>query len=433
VRRRTSPGLTGQRSQRSRRAGTALAAAAALLLSGAGLLTTAGTAAADDPGGLQAQIDAAKTELATLQDQTEQVAERMNAARIAQGGAERKAAAAQARLREVDVDVAAQRAAIGDLAVRSFEAATDRTITLLGSQDPAVFLARASDLAEVARTRTQALDALRAASKRQTDARTAASTAVAESSQVTAQVAAEQRSVEAGLASQRRVLGDLQARQAELVRQAEEAARKAAAEQAAAEAQAAADRRAADARAEQQRLDAQAAAVAAASVPVAATTPAPTGQSVTEVAVLPTGTTLPSPTAAVAQAAPPAAEAPPAPPVRSGDAASVAIAAARAQLGKPYVYGAAGPDSFDCSGLTQWAYGKAGIALSHYTGAQWNEGRHVSQSELAPGDLVFFYSDLHHVVIYVGGGEMIDAPHSGASVRQEPLFGGYAGAVRPGG
>jgi len=433
VRRRTSPGLTGQRSQRSRRAGTALAAAAALLLSGAGLLTTAGTAAADDPGGLQAQIDAAKTELATLQDQTEQVAERMNAARIAQGGAERKAAAAQARLREVDVDVAAQRAAIGDLAVRSFEAATDRTITLLGSQDPAVFLARASDLAEVARTRTQALDALRAASKRQTDARTAAGTAVAESSQVTAQVAAEQRSVEAGLASQRRVLGDLQARQAELVRQAEEAARKAAAEQAAAEAQAAADRRAADARAEQQRLDAQAAAVAAASVPVAATTPAPTGQSVTEVAVLPTGTTLPSPTAAVAQAAPPAAEAPPAPPVRSGDAASVAIAAARAQLGKPYVYGAAGPDSFDCSGLTQWAYGKAGIALSHYTGAQWNEGRHVSQSELAPGDLVFFYSDLHHVGIYVGGGEMIDAPHSGASVRQEPLFGGYAGAVRPGG
>ncbi len=433
MRRRTSPGLTGQRSQRSRRAGTALAAAAALLLSGAGLLTTAGTAAADDPGGLQAQIDAAKTELATLQDQTEQVAERMNAARIAQGGAERKAAAAQARLREVDVDVAAQRAAIGDLAVRSFEAATDRTITLLGSQDPAVFLARASDLAEVARTRTQALDALRAASKRQTDARTAAGTAVAESSQVTAQVAAEQRSVEAGLASQRRVLGDLQARQAELVRQAEEAARKAAAEQAAAEAQAAADRRAADARAEQQRLDAQAAAVAAASVPVAATTPAPTGQSVTEVAVLPTGTTLPSPTAAVAQAAPPAAEAPPAPPVRSGDAASVAIAAARAQLGKPYVYGAAGPDSFDCSGLTQWAYGKAGIALSHYTGAQWNEGRHVSQSELAPGDLVFFYSDLHHVGIYVGGGEMIDAPHSGASVRQEPLFGGYAGAVRPGG
>ena len=104
------------------------------------------------------------------------------------------------------------------------------------------------------------------------------------------------------------------------------------------------------------------------------------------------------------------------------------------ELGKPYVWGAAGPNSFDCSGLTQYVWAKAGVYLDHYTGSQWNEGRHVSQSELQPGDLVFFGSDLHHVGIYVGNGNMIEAPHSGANVRVSPYNrSDYAGAVRPGG
>jgi len=104
------------------------------------------------------------------------------------------------------------------------------------------------------------------------------------------------------------------------------------------------------------------------------------------------------------------------------------------ELGKPYVWGAAGPDSFDCSGLTQYVWAKAGVYLDHYTGSQWNEGRHVSQAELAPGDLVFFGSDLHHVGLYIGNGNMIEAPHTGANVRISPyLRSDYAGAVRPGG
>jgi cell wall-associated NlpC family hydrolase len=103
------------------------------------------------------------------------------------------------------------------------------------------------------------------------------------------------------------------------------------------------------------------------------------------------------------------------------------------ELGKPYQWGAAGPDSFDCSGLTQYVWGKAGVYLDHYTGSQWNQGQHVEASQLQPGDLVFFGSDLHHVGIYVGNGNMIEAPHTGANVRVSPYNRpDYAGAVRPG-
>ena len=112
-------------------------------------------------------------------------------------------------------------------------------------------------------------------------------------------------------------------------------------------------------------------------------------------------------------------------------AAQIAVQWAYRELGKPYVWGAAGPDSFDCSGLTQYVYGKAGIYLPHYTGDQWNVGRHVSRAELRPGDLVFYFSDLHHMGIYIGGGRVLHAPHTGDVVKISPLdMDPYAGAVR---
>lgn len=111
--------------------------------------------------------------------------------------------------------------------------------------------------------------------------------------------------------------------------------------------------------------------------------------------------------------------------------ARIAIDFAMSQRGKPYQWGAAGPNSYDCSGLTMRAYRKAGISLDHYTGSQWNAGRHVSRSQLRPGDLVFFYPDHHHVGIYLGGGQMVHAPHSGDVVKVSPIDGrDYAGAVR---
>ncbi|WP_446217661.1 NlpC/P60 family protein [Micromonospora sp. IBHARD004] len=98
-------------------------------------------------------------------------------------------------------------------------------------------------------------------------------------------------------------------------------------------------------------------------------------------------------------------------------AAQTAIRVACQQVGDPYVWGATGPNSFDCSGLTQYAYKAAGIYLTHFTGAQWNEGRAVSRSDARPGDLVFFYSDLHHVGLYLGNGLMVHAPRTGKPVQ----------------
>jgi cell wall-associated NlpC family hydrolase len=123
------------------------------------------------------------------------------------------------------------------------------------------------------------------------------------------------------------------------------------------------------------------------------------------------------------------APAPP-PPVSSG--AAKAVATAQAQIGKPYQWAAAGPDSFDCSGLTMYAWAAAGVSMVHSAAAQYDEFPHVSQSELQPGDLVFFGSPIHHVGIYEGGGIMIDAPQTGEFVRRDSIARpDYAGASRP--
>lgn len=96
--------------------------------------------------------------------------------------------------------------------------------------------------------------------------------------------------------------------------------------------------------------------------------------------------------------------------------AGAAVEFAYAQIGEPYVYGAAGPDSWDCSGLTMGAWNAAGFGLSHQTNAQWNETARVSRGELAAGDLVF-YNDLNHVGLYVGDGTIVHAPQSGQNVQ----------------
>ncbi|MDQ1702031.1 MAG: peptidoglycan DL-endopeptidase CwlO [Frankiaceae bacterium] len=110
----------------------------------------------------------------------------------------------------------------------------------------------------------------------------------------------------------------------------------------------------------------------------------------------------------------------------------IAVSWARQMLGRPYVWGATGPNSFDCSGLTRYVWSHAGVWLSHYSGAQFGEGRRVERASLRPGDLVFFGGDLHHVGIYIGNGQMINAPHSGTVVRVDSIDrSDYAGAVRP--
>ncbi|RST22310.1 glycoside hydrolase [Streptomyces sp. WAC04770] len=108
------------------------------------------------------------------------------------------------------------------------------------------------------------------------------------------------------------------------------------------------------------------------------------------------------------------------------------LAFARAQIGKPYVWGATGPSSYDCSGLTKAAWREAGVTLPRTTWDQVKVGTRVATSDLQPGDLVFFYDDISHVGIYKGDGMMIHAPKPGANVREESIY--YMpiyGSVRP--
>jgi len=110
-----------------------------------------------------------------------------------------------------------------------------------------------------------------------------------------------------------------------------------------------------------------------------------------------------------------------------------ALQAAITREGDPYVWGAAGPGAFDCSGLVVWAYAQEGIALPHFTGDLWNSGVHVTRADLEPGDLVFFFADISHVGIYIGNGMMIDAPDFGQTVQVQPIsLDPYVGAVRIG-
>jgi len=121
------------------------------------------------------------------------------------------------------------------------------------------------------------------------------------------------------------------------------------------------------------------------------------------------------------------------PNVPASGRAKIAVDFALAQLGDPYVYGAAGPDAWDCSGLTMGAWGAAGVYLPHSSSMQYSYGTPVASSDLQPGDLVFFYSPISHVAIYIGGGQVVHAPHTGDVVRIAPMSEmPYAGAVRPG-
>jgi cell wall-associated NlpC family hydrolase len=120
---------------------------------------------------------------------------------------------------------------------------------------------------------------------------------------------------------------------------------------------------------------------------------------------------------------------------RAAAAARRAVAVALAQLGSPYQWGAQGPDRFDCSGLTSFAYAAAGVAIPRTSAAQFAAyagARPVDPVHLVPGDLVFFGSPIHHVGMYVGRGLMVEAPHTGAVVRTASIWRpDYAGAVRP--
>ncbi|MEQ4205545.1 NlpC/P60 family protein [Actinopolymorpha sp. B17G11] len=150
----------------------------------------------------------------------------------------------------------------------------------------------------------------------------------------------------------------------------------------------------------------------------------------------PTPTRSPSPTPTKSPSPTPTKSPSPTPtpsPTPDRTRGEIALAFARDQLGEPYVYGADGPDSWDCSGLTMKAWEAAGVSLPHSSSRQYDSSPKVARSNLRPGDLVFYYSDLHHVGLYAGDGKVLHAPKPGDNVEYINIdYMPYAGATRPG-
>ncbi|MFF8263886.1 NlpC/P60 family protein [Streptomyces virginiae] len=107
--------------------------------------------------------------------------------------------------------------------------------------------------------------------------------------------------------------------------------------------------------------------------------------------------------------------------VKASGRAGAALAAAKTKVGSAYISGNEGPNSFDCSGLTQWAYKQAGVNISRVTYTQANDGTRISRSQLQPGDLVFFYGDLHHVGLYAGNNMTLHASNPRGGVKYESM------------
>jgi cell wall-associated NlpC family hydrolase len=368
----------------------------------------------------QAHVASVQRQLAALDVQAEIAAEAYNAAVEQLTWADRVARGARSQLAAATAALQGLRDRAGAVAVEAYQSGGLDQLTLLtDAAGPATLLDREATLKAVAHAQRNILDELQVAKHEQAFAKAAAEAALARQRQLTADKRRERDLVLAAARRQQQLLADLQAAQARLVAQAQAAVAQATAARHAVDAAVAA-RALAIARAQAAALARQRADQAAA----AAAFRASSGRQSSHRSSSGTGS------APVTLAAAPSSFGPPA--LGSGGAAA-AVRWAYRQIGKPYVWAADGPDTFDCSGLTQYVWAKAGVYLPHYSGAQIGQGAPVSRTDLRPGDLVFFGSPIHHVGIYVGGGNMIDAPHTGALVREEPVWWPqYVRAVRPG-
>ena len=357
---------------------TMAAAAAAVSLSGA-------PAVAD----IRHDIATARAQLDRLNAQQEAVAERLDAVRSQLAAAQNRADSASAASARATQRLDSARRSVTAFAVEAYMNGNVDSITSVVGQDndPTTFLDKMATLQAISRSQQLALAGLAAAQHDQSQAQAATTAALAAQQKLFRDAQAAKATILAQAGQAQALLTRLEQKQQQLIRAA----------------RAAAARRAAEAEAARLARERALAAQAARALTVQNVTATPT-----------------------------------LPPAGSGgaDAARTAVRVALAQLGKPYVWAAAGPDTFDCSGLTMYAYAAAGIGLTHYTGAQWNEGRHVTESQLQPGDLVFFNTDgpLGHEGMYIGNGQFVHAPHTGDVVKVSALSGyyqqTYAGAVR---
>jgi cell wall-associated NlpC family hydrolase len=374
--------------------------------------------AADDVAGIKAQLVQADLDAQAAAVKAEQASERYNGARYTLQQARRDARAAAKHARIATGDARKQREAYAATVVTSYEmgpslspvaalqgqdamsGVIDTMATLQNAQEAmdhtyASFTASstlagvASDQADAARAKAATLAA------RARTARDQAASAAAAADQLTQQIAARKTQLIHQLASLQHVSVRLaEERQAGI----EEAAREAA--------QRAAEKKAREEAARKRRQLAAQQAASQQSTPT--TSPSPSSD--------------PSPGTS-GPADPPPSGNPPSP--ASGVARALAFA--RAQIGEPYVWGAAGPNAWDCSGLTMGAWRAGGISLPHYSVAQYSQSTPISRSQLRPGDLVFWGSSgspssIYHVALYAGNGMIIQAPRTGRDVEEVSMY-----------
>jgi cell wall-associated NlpC family hydrolase len=331
-------------------------------------------------------IAQAQAQIAALQTQEDVATEAFD-----EGTITANQTAAQARSANVAVTTQGLKLSSMQQSIASFAAASYTTgglnavDSLLAGGSPATMLSKAANMNEIARSQDSALLAISAQREVLAGAEQTATDEAHAASVALSKLSADRNAISNVIAQEQGVLSHLQAQQrAELLAQQE-----------------------------QQRAEAEAQAKAALARALA--TPAPVAAHANaSTATAASGPTTQGPV-----------------PSASG-AARIALQAAYSQMGKPYQYGAAGPDSYDCSGLMMWSYAHAGISLPHSAAEQYGYGTHVSESQFEPGDLVFYDEggSIGHVGMYVGNGEMIDANHTGGWVGVRPLYSGLVGGTR---
>ena len=320
--------------------------------------------------GPKANLNQVQRQVDQLNRQAGQAAERYNTAKVELTDTTRQLRAARNKYAATQRRLDAMQVLVGRIAVASYKSGgLDSSVQLLLSDDPTGFLRQAADLTQVTKHQDHLLADMQAARLSAAVDRKAVAEQQARAKDLQGEIAAEKRTIEGKLATARALLGRLEAKQ---------------------RAQLMSVRQAATDRALGARSDAMRASRSSRDGDF---------------------------------------------PTYDGPAsgrAAVAVKTAFAQLGDPYQWGAAGPGSFDCSGLTMYSWGAAGVSLPHSSSAQYSAVPHVSISNLQPGDLVFYYSPISHVGIYIGGGRVIDAPYPGLSVHISGLYSmPLVGAGRP--
>ena len=357
------------------------------------------------------RISTVQRDLSALTQRIGVEVEKYDNARIALAAAQRRAAAAHVAADRARKVYLTKRATLSRFAASAYQTGPNGQIAAVVSSSPAEYLDKISTLDVVAQRGTEIVSAVDVARLRYAGQVATAQHAARAALQVTQSIAASKASIESQIATQRRILNGLQAEQARLERLAaqQKAARNAAAQRTVAAAR------------QITRVTQSMTGGSSNSRRAATTRPTTTRPT----AIRPRNT-RPTNTRTHTTSAPRVS-------VSVSGRGGAAVAAAESVLGRPYVWGASGPSSFDCSGLTMWAWTHAGVGLSHSSSAQYGSGSHVSQSALQPADLLFFYSPISHVGMYIGGGQMIHAPHTGDVVRiATPMWSDFVGAVRPG-